>query len=79
MVIALSGVQTDREAGVRFVITSLISDQNCTLLSAIAIIYYIYFEIYKRERWFVHKKHARTWGKGKTRTRTDGREGKTRI
>ena len=61
MVIALSGVQFglksnaitkshDREAGVRFVITSLISDQNCTPLSAIAIIYYIYFEIYKRER-----------------------------
>ena len=28
----------DREAGVRFVITSLISDQNCTTLSAITVI-----------------------------------------
>ena len=49
MVIALSGVQFnwseikrvitkshDREAGVRFVITSLISDQNCTTRSAIS-------------------------------------------
>ena len=32
MVIALSGVQF----GVRFVITSLISDQNCTTRSAIS-------------------------------------------
>ena len=41
----------DREAGVRFVITSLISDQNCTTRSAISDpLYYIHFEIYKRQR-----------------------------
>ena len=34
----------DRKARVRFVITSLISDQNCTTRSAIPL-YYIHFEI----------------------------------
>ena len=41
----------DREPGVRFVITSLISDQNCTKLNEVQFpLYYIHYEIFKRQR-----------------------------
>jgi hypothetical protein len=56
----------DREAGVRFVITSLISVQNCTTRSSISNLlyfYYIHFEILNisvnRKRFCLQKTHLR--------------------
>jgi hypothetical protein len=70
MVIELSGVQFgcvitkshNRKAGVRFVITSKISVQNCTTRSSISTLLY-HFEIFKifvkRKRFCLQKTHLR--------------------
>ena len=49
----------DHEAGVQFVITSLISEKNCTTRSAISTLLYSFWNL-KAATLVYYKKHART-------------------